>query len=163
VKAAVAYGDIARSIILKFKRGRRIGLARLSADAMSRHLPQGSYIIVPVPLHRWRLWSRGFNQSALLAEQLSAYSGQPVLKHILERTKATPMLGGLGAKARRDALQGAFKVSSSGKEALMGKTVVLIDDVYTSGATTEGCTRALKRSGAARVVILCWARVIDKD
>ena len=163
VRAAVAYDDLARSIVLRLKHGRRTGLARLIAAAMARHVPHETLLIIPVPLHRWRIWSRGFNQSALLANQLAKISAQDVDCELLLRAKSTPLLRGLGAKDRAKTVHGVFALNLKRAEDLRGKTILLIDDVYTSGATTNACARILKRGGAAKVIILCWARVIKSD
>jgi ComF family protein len=161
--AVVAYGDLARAVVLKFKHGGRIGLAPLVAGAMARHLPPEPYLLIPVPLHRWRIWHRGFNQSALLARQLAKISDQPFALDVLRRAKPTPLLRGLGAKARAAAVQGVFAVGKENAATLKGRTVVLVDDVYTSGATANACANALKRAGAAKVLVLCWARVLIGD
>ncbi len=162
VRAAVAYGDVARALVLKLKHGRRIGMARVIGQHMARGAAgEADAILVPVPLHRWRIWRRGFNQSALLAREIAKRSGQPVGTALVERRKATPMLGGLGRQARARALRGAFAVPSDRKAQLKGRTVLLVDDVYTSGATAGACAKVLKRAGAARVIILCWARVLQ--
>jgi len=162
VRAAVAYGPVARALVLKLKHGRRIGMARV----IGRHLARAAAdepgaMLVPVPLHRWRIWRRGFNQSALLAEQVSRRTGQPVRTDLVERTKATPMLGGLGRAGRARALRGAFAVPSEKRAELKSRTVLLVDDVYKSGATAGACARVLKRAGAAQVIVLCWARVLN--
>jgi ComF family protein len=165
VRAAVIYGDVARQVALKLKHGRRIGLSRLMAKAMVRRLPEGADMIMPVPLHRWRIWQRGFNQSMLVADHLTAMSQLPAYSAILIRKKSTPMLGGLGRKERAKAVRGAFAVLPKAGAMLRDKHVVLIDDVYTTGATANACALALKRAGAARVTIVCWARVLvdEKD
>jgi ComF family protein len=162
VRAAVAYGEIARALVLKLKHGRRIGMARV----IGRHLARAAgeepnALLVPVPLHRWRIWRRGFNQSALLAQAIARHTSHPVRTDLIERRKPTPMLGGLGRAARARALRGAFAVPSDRKAELKGRSVLLVDDVYTSGATAGACARVLKRAGAARVVVLCWARVLN--
>jgi ComF family protein len=118
-------------------------------------------LVVPVPLHRWRLWSRGYNQALLIARGLADRSGLDCVPDLLVRTKATPMLRGLGRKARAKAVAGAFAVA--GKARVKGRTILLIDDVYTSGATADACSRALKRAGAAEVRLLCWARVLREE
>jgi len=86
-----------------------------------------------------------------------------VRNDLILRHKATPMLGGLGRAARAKALRGAFTVPSGAKPVLAGRTVLLVDDVYTSGATAGACAKALKRAGAAKVVVLCWARVLQDE
>jgi ComF family protein len=111
-----------------------------------------------VPLHRTRLWSRGFNQSALVARELSRrlkIDAEPLL---LRRTRRTPPLKGMTALQRRKTVAGAFRVRDC--SAVTGKTVVLVDDVLTTGSTAEACARALKRAGAARVELISWARVV---
>jgi len=123
-------------------------------------MPEGTDLLVPVPLHRWRIWGRGYNQAALIAEALSKASGVPVDVHLLSRVKATPVLRGLGHKGRAKAVSGAFALSDDAKLKLAGKSVVLVDDVHTSGATASACARILKKGGAARVTLLCWARVL---
>ncbi len=163
VRAAVVYGDLARAIILRFKHGGRTGLASLIALAIARHVPEGPGLLVPVPLHRWRLWKRGFNQSVLLARRVAAISGHECANELLVRNKRTPILGGLGAKARAEAVRRVFSVRPEMAGSLKDKTIFLVDDVYTSGATANACARALKKAGADRVVVLCWARVMISD
>lgn len=162
-RSVLAYGDVARKVALKLKYGRKVGLARLIADHMERHVPKAGgndMLIVPVPLHRWRLWSRGFNQSALIAKALGRKLGLPVDVEALKRIKRTPPLRGLNPTQRERTLRGAFHIDKTDYPRLQDKTVILIDDVYTSGATARGCARMLKRAGAASVHLLCWARVI---
>lgn len=161
VRAAVAYGDVARDVVLKLKYGRRLAHAETIARLLVRHVGPEIDLIVPVPLHRWRLWSRGYNQSALIAAALGKASGRRVDVHAAERIKPTPVLRGLGRVGRRKALAGAFAVPD--RDAVGGRHIALIDDVYTTGATSDACTAALLRAGAASVTILCWARVIDGD
>lgn len=162
VRAVVAYGDVARALVLKLKHGRRIGMARTIGRHMARAAAgESDAMLVPVPLHRWRIWRRGFNQSALLAQEIGRRTGLPVEIGLIARRRATPMLGGLGRAARARALRGAFMVPSEGKARIEGRTLLLVDDVYTSGATAGACAQALKRAGAARVIVLCWARVLQ--
>lgn len=163
VRAAVVYGDVARAIVLKLKHGKRTGLAMLIAHHLVRHLPASPALIIPVPLHRWRLWRRGFNQSALIATELTKRSHHALAIDGLERIKSTPLLGGLGRTARANAVKAAFRVNASSAQQIQGANIVLVDDVYTSGATANACARTLKKAGAARVTILCWARVLQND
>ena len=158
--ASVVYGDVARNIALKLKHGRRIGLAKLIAKLMARRLPVEPGIVVPVPLHRWRILRRGFNQSALVAGHLAKANNLPLEIDVLRRDRATPLLRGYNAKERSKAVRGAFSITPAARSRLKGKTVFLIDDVYTSGATANACARTLKRSGASKVIVLCWARVV---
>lgn len=159
VRAAVVYDEVSRHIALRLKHGRRIGLSRQMARAMARVLPGDTDLLVPVPLHRWRLWSRGFNQSALVARHLSAQSRVEAEMGLLKRIKHTPLLRGLTALDRSKAVRGAFSVVTNGKSRVKGRTIALIDDVYTSGATANACAKALKRAGALRVYVVSWARV----
>ena len=163
VRAVVAYGETARSLVLKLKHGRRIGMSRVIGRHLARLAADADALLVPVPLHRWRIWQRGFNQSALIASEVARRTGHVVRTDLIERRKATPMLGGLGRGARAKALRGAFAVPSDRKADLTGRTVLLVDDVYTSGSTANACARVLKRAGALRVVVLCWARVRKGD
>jgi len=161
VFAAVAYGEVARTVALRLKYGGRIAFADTVARQMARLVPANADLLVPVPLHRWRLWSRGFNQAALIATALARAARLEADPMLLSRTRATPMLRGLGVNGRARAVAGAFAVTEPDR--LTGKAVVLIDDIYTSGATTDACTAALLSAGAASVAILCWARVLDSD
>ena len=117
-------------------------------------------LVVPVPLHRWRLWSRGYNQALLIARSIADRAELGCPPDLLVRTRATPVLRGLGRKARAQAVAGAFRVAARHKPMLKGRTVLLVDDVYTSGATAGACAKVLKRAGAAEVRLLCWARVL---
>lgn len=161
IRAAVAYGDVARTVALRLKYGGRTAFAETVARRMARLMPAEADVLVPVPLHRWRAWSRGFNQAALIAAAVGRIAGVRHDPLALERTRATPLLRGMGRKARARAVAGVFAVPPAARERVRGRTVVLVDDVHTSGATSDGCTRALLRAGAASVTILCWARVID--
>jgi ComF family protein len=159
----VAYGPIAGALAVRLKHGGRIALATTAARAMARLMPAGAELMVPVPLHRGRLWTRGFNQAALIADALHRLTGVPRDHHVLERQRSTRLLRGLGRKARARAVAGVFAVPVARREAVRGRAVVLVDDVYTTGATAAACTRALLAAGAASVTILCWARVLPDD
>lgn len=160
IRAAVAYDDLPRSLALKLKYGRKVALARVMARYMAplRGCWGEEALLVPVPLHRWRLWGRGFNQSALVARELSRLWNLPVGNTVLRRPKRTRPLKGLNHSQRRKAVAGAFEAAS--EIALKGRTVILVDDVLTSGSTAEACARALRRAGASRIDLICWARVV---
>ncbi len=161
-RAATAYGEAARAVALKLKYGRRTSMARLMARHMARHVEaERDALLVPVPLHRWRLWQRGFNQAALIADALARLTGGRVLSDALVRTRRTPPLRAMGRSERRRAVKGAFAVNPARADQVRGRSVILVDDVWTSGATAEGCAAALVAAGAARVELLCWARVLD--
>ena len=158
-RAAVAYDDLPRSLAIRLKYGRKVAVARTMARYMAPLLEGGTEsVLVPVPLHRTRLWRRGFNQSALVARELSRRLDLAVKPMALIRTRRTPPLKGMSPLQRRKTVAGAFKVRDKG--AVAGKTVILIDDVLTTGSTAEACARALKRAGATRVELLSWARVV---
>ena len=143
-------------------------MASMLARLIAARLPEGDaadsggHLIVPVPLHRWRLWSRGYNQAALLGRELEGLGKGNLVVDALERRKRTPSLGGLGANARRRALAGAITVSGICKPKLAGRHVLLVDDVLTSGATSDVCVRVLLSAGAKSVTIACFARVLDE-
>jgi ComF family protein len=162
-RAAVRYDDIARTLVHALKYGDRLDLAPIMGRWMAnagRALVSECDAIVPVPLHWRRQWVRRFNQSALLAEIIAQASGRPVAHGALKRVKATPQQVGLDKSARAQNVQGAFRVPASGKVEVAGRKLVLVDDVLTSGATVDACTRALLRAGAAAVDVLVFARVV---
>ena len=165
IAAGTLYNPASRKLILALKHGNRIALAPLLGRLMLGQLPDRvgpDWLVVPVPLHRWRLWRRGFNQAALLGRELAKARGSTLLVDALLRRKRTPSLGGLGKAARARALSGAIAVNPRQLVALKGARVLLVDDVLTSGATTNACVSALKRAGAATVVVACFARVMDE-
>lgn len=165
VIAATLYNDISRKLILSFKHGGKTSLAKLLGQMMASKLPLAngdhSPLIVPVPLHRTRLWQRGYNQAALLARDLSNRHRGELLVDGLVRTKRTPSLGGLGKKERRTALNGSIAIRKSRATRLQDRRILLVDDVLTSGATSDACIAALKSGGARSVQLVCFARVVD--
>lgn len=167
VHVPLAYGEATRKLVLRLKYGRRTGTARLMAGLMAGKLAAageadgGGPLLVPVPLHRWRIWSRGFNQSAELAKVIGQRTGHVLAVDAMVRTRATASMRGLGRKARARSVRGAFAVRPEAKALLAGRTILLIDDVFTTGATVAACSRALLRAGAERVEVVAFARVID--
>ena len=158
-RAAVAYDELSRGLAIRLKYGRKVAIARTMAHYMAPLIRrEADALLVPVPLHRTRLWMRGFNQSALVARELSRRLRLPADPLILQRTRRTPPLKGMSPLQRRKTVAGAFRVRD--RSAVAGKIVVLVDDVLTTGSTAEACARTLKRAGAARVELISWARVV---
>ena len=164
IAAATLYNPTSRDLVLAFKHGRRVALGTLLGRLIAARVGDlaGEWLVVPVPLHRWRLWKRGFNQSALLARTIAAAPGRMLAVDALVRTRATPSLGGLGRTDRAKALRGSIVANPAWKARLSGAQVLLVDDVMTSGATSDSCVRALRRAGATKVRIACFARVLDE-
>jgi ComF family protein len=163
-RAAARYSETMRALVQSFKYGdRHEGLklfGRWLAKAGAELLADAD-LIVPVPLYPARLWWRRFNQSAMLAGEVTRLTGVPVDCFTLRRVRRTASQVGLSADQRRRNVRGAFKVERARRERIKGKTIVVIDDVITTGATAEACARALKRAGAARVDVLALARAVD--
>jgi ComF family protein len=167
ITAATLYTDAAKRLVVAFKHGRKIGLAPLLARLIAARLPQleGEWLVVPVPLHRWRLWQRGYNQSVLIAGELAKSRGQRLLVDGLVRHRNTVSLsqGRLRRAERARLLAGAIEVNPARSGMLAGAQVLLVDDVVTSGATTDACLEALRRAGVRTVRIACFARVPAAD
>ena len=162
-RSAAVYGDSSRALVHRLKYQDSPELAAVLATAMHRagqQLFADCAVIVPVPLHRWRLWRRRYNQAAVLAACLAELSGVPHDPAILARIRPTPRQVGLTATQREDNVRGAFHVSEHMRSRLTGRGVLLVDDVYTSGATAKAASRALLRAGAAAVDVLTFARVL---
>ena len=159
-RAVFVYNDASKSLLLKLKHGDRTDAAVHLARWMQRagaDVLETCDIIVPVPLHRWRLLWRSYNQSALLANALGRIARKKVVADALVRIKPTPSQGRLDRKSRQRNVARAFAVRRG--PAIAGKRVLLVDDVLTSGATAEACTRALLAGGARQVDVLVLGRV----
>lgn len=163
-RAAFRYDDQARRVLLPFKHGDRVDLARALAPAMARAgaaLLRDAEILVPVPLHRSRLFARRYNQAALLARAVGRIAGRPVAVDALRRLRRTESLGHLTAAQRAAEVADAFAVAPRRLALVAGRRVLLFDDVLTSGATTGACAAALRTAGARAVDVLVAARVAD--
>lgn len=170
VIAPLAYGPEARTMVMRFKYGRRVALGAMMARLMavpllplveeSRAANGRPPLLVPVPLHRWRLWWRGFNQAAVLADALAALLDVPVMVDGLVRVRDTGSMRGQGRAARARAVRGAFFVAAKHADSVAGRHIILVDDVFTTGATAAACSRTLLRAGAARVSIAALARAL---
>lgn len=163
-RAAVRFDEILRALVHALKYSDRLDLAPMMGRWIShagRELLAEADALVPVPLHWRRLWTRRFNQSAMLAAAISAQSGVPIATGVLKRVKPTAQQVGLSRTERAANVQGAFRVPPEARGAVAGRRLVLVDDVLTSGAKVEGCARALLRAGAANVDVLIFARVAE--
>ncbi len=161
-RAVARYDGAARDLVHRLKYGDRAELSRAMAAMMSRagaELVAEADLVVPVPLHRWRLWGRRFNQAMLLAQAVAAPAGLPCEPLLLRRVKRTLPQVGLSRAQRAQNLQGAFRCPPSAHGVLEGRSVLLVDDVLTTGATANAASRALLRAGARSVDVLAFARV----
>jgi len=162
-RAALVYDEASRGLILALKHGDRTDSAPAFAGWMAgagREMLAAAEIVAPVPLHRWRLLARRFNQSALLAHGIAARAGVRCIPDLLIRRRRTPSQGGLSAAGRARNVAGAFRVNPARAADVLDKRVVLVDDVLTTGATAESCAHTLLRGGAAAVDVLTLARVV---
>ncbi len=160
-RAALRYDDAARGLILAFKHGDRLDMAPTFGRWLARisRMSLGEVdLIAPVPLHRWRLLARRYNQAAVLAAVLARELGAPPIPDLLARRRATPSQGGLDRAARRANVESAFAVRRRHRATLKGRRVLLVDDVMTTGATVNACAKTLIRHGAAAVTVAVIAR-----
>jgi len=160
------YNDVSSQLIMRFKHGDQLHLVRSFVPLLNRVLvdmPVQPSIVVPVPLHRFRLLKRLYNQAGILAQGLSKQSNGTLeyRADVLLRHKHTKSQGHMLKEARKKNVRNAFTLSDHAKDVIKGKHVLLIDDVYTSGATVNACAKILKEKGeAARVDVLTLARVL---
>ena len=163
-RAALRYDDQARQLILPLKHGDRVELAQILAPMMTRAgaaLVQRADVLVPVPLHRRRLFARKYNQAAILAYAVGRLARRKVLPDALARTRNTSSLDKKSPEERAQEVTGSFQVRQSRSAQISNRTVLLIDDVMTSGATASACCAALLAAGATAVDVLVAARVPD--
>jgi ComF family protein len=160
-RSVFRYDEASKALVLRFKHADRLGGAATYARWMARagaELLEGADLIVPVPLHRWRLLKRRYNQAALLSNALGRLTGVATLPDALVRIRHTPTQGRQGRISRRRNVRGAFRLSDP--FVVEGLRVVLVDDVLTTGATISECVRMLRAGGALSVDVLTLARVI---
>lgn len=162
-RSVVVYDSGSRDLVLAFKHADRTEATPAFARWMHRagsELFADAEVIVPVPLHRWRLFRRRYNQSALLANALGDLAGLTVIPDLLVRRRNTPSQGYLSPAGRRRNVAGAFQVNARHQARAIGQRVLLVDDVLTTGATAAACAKALRRAGATGVDVLVLARVV---
>jgi ComF family protein len=162
-RAALTYDDASRDLILRFKHADRIDGAATFAGWMARagvELVASADLIAPVPLHRWRLVRRRYNQAAILANAIGGLRGKPVVPDLLVRRRATPSQGHLGRSQRHRNVAGAFALHPGRGQVARGARILLVDDVLTTGATADACARTLRNAGAKAVDLLVLARVV---
>ena len=161
-RAAVIFDEAAKGLVhgLKYRDNTEAGLfmARMMAR-VGRNLVSEADLIMPVPLHKSRLWKRRFNQAAFLAQPIAQAASKTFATDILLRSLPTRQQVGLNAEARRKNVRKAFQVPFEKMALVAGKTILLVDDVRTTGATLAACSEALKKAGAARVFVLTFALV----
>jgi ComF family protein len=162
-RAVCGYDDTARVLVHRLKYGDRLELALTMGGMMAlagRELLADADLIVPVPLHRFRLWRRRFNQASALANVLGRQAGKPVDGHALVRVKRTRPQVGLSRNERQENLQGALRVVVDARPRIEGRRILLVDDVLTTGSTANASARALLRAGATAVDLITFTRVI---
>lgn len=163
IRAAFAYDDASRHMVLEFKHGGQTAGLNFFGKQMvraGRRLIHEADYVVPVPLHSKRLISRRYNQSTLLGRAVCKMTAARFDADILERHKMTATQGGRTVAGRVRNVQGAFRIREKARARLQGAHIVLIDDVYTTGATLNACARTLRNAGARRVDALTLARVV---
>lgn len=162
-RAALTYDDASRELILGFKHGDQTQNVLSFVPWMKQagaDLWTAADVLMPVPLHWTRLLKRRYNQSALIAQGLARATCKPVLLDGLRRVRATPTQGHLKPDERKKNVKKAFIVPPKRRAQITDKNVLLIDDVYTTGATVNECARALQEAGAKNVDVLTLARVV---
>ena len=162
-RAVFVYDEVSGKLVHGFKFLDKTHMAPVFAQWMMRAAMQimpHVDIIMPVPLHRKRLWNRKYNQSALLAACLSKVSGKRLLIEGLQRTRETMPQTGLKRDSRQKNVRGAFEVNPRYTQEVNGKSILLVDDVVTTGATVDACARRLKKAGASNVCVLSLARTV---
>lgn len=163
-RAVLSYEETGKRLILALKHGDRTELARPMGKWLAtagRDLIRPDTLIAPIPLHRLRLLRRRYNQAALLSHAVARHTGAEHMPMLLRRNKATPCQNGRDRAARYANLNGALEVRATHRALPQGRSVLLVDDVMTSGATLTAASRAVLQAGAARVDVLVVARVAN--
>lgn len=161
-RAALVYKDAGRRMALALKHGDRLDLVRPMAGWMvqaAAPILRPGMLAAPVPLHRWRLLRRRYNQAALLGAEVARRAGIGWCPDLLLRHRRTPSQEGRDRDARFSNMQGAIRVHPARKQALAGRHILLVDDVMTSGATLAACAEACRAAGASDISTLVLARV----
>lgn len=164
-RSALVYNDKSKKAILGFKHSDQTHASISFANLMTRagnELIEKSDIIIPVPLHPKRLWFRRYNQAALLAKDIAKKSNKKSVLDLLKRIHHTPTQGLMNKSKRKENVKNAFAVNPKFAEMVHGKTILVVDDVFTTGATLNACAQTLKKAGAKEVYTLCLARVCKK-
>lgn len=162
-RSALAYDEASKDLILAFKHADKTDTTLLFAKWMKMagaNLAADCDVIIPVPLHWTRLFARRYNQAALLAHALGKLSDTPVIADALIRHRRTPSQGRMGVKARTRNVTGAFRVAPKYRTALKNKRILLVDDVFTTGATVGSTAKVLRRIGVSGVDVITLARVV---
>ncbi len=164
-RAVANFESIIMDAIHKFKYGRNISAGSALGSFMAGFsFPDFDFseysLLIPVPLHIKRLRERGFNQSLLLAKEMEKKYKLPVNFSLLKRCNFTLTQTGLNKAEREKNIKGAFVVKD--KKKIAGKNIILIDDVYTTGATINECAKVLLKAGAQKVAAITLSRVIQK-
>ena len=165
-RSVMAYDKASSGIILKLKHGDATYLAPALGEWMrsrSEDLLKDIDCLIPVPLHWFRLFMRRYNQAAILAKGISKKNSLPVMPHLLRRQRFTKSQAHLNFKQRQRNVRKAFYVPLKQREFLQNKKIALVDDVFTTGATINECTRVLLKAGCAEVRVITLARVAQRD
>jgi ComF family protein len=154
------YGLYERVLMMDYKYHDKAWIGRKVGDMLADRMQRESFrpdLVVPVPIHKSREAKRGFNQAELMARQYAMLAKLPLNRQILIRTKDTLPMRNLGVSQRIANVQDAFSIRKGGEALLAGKTILLIDDIYTTGSTADSCTQTLLRGGAKEVWLLTFA------
>jgi competence protein ComFC len=164
VRSLGRFDDYYRELVHRFKYGKKIPLGKRLGQRLGETINDDSIFsksdfLIPVPLHKSRYRERGFNQSEIIAEEISKATGLPFLKDMLKRKKNTKDQTNLSPQQREENVRGAFVVTEP--EMINGKKIILVDDVITTGATLSECARMLKQAGAEKILGMTIAVVTD--